>query len=82
MKCSSCVADASVSSAAIIPVVMAGVIGIYGFIIAVVVGTKSESPKDMCSQKHADSGLHGNGFRWGMLSQTEDGNHRARTAVR
>ena len=28
--------------AAIIPVVMAGVIGIYGFIIAVVVGTKSE----------------------------------------
>jgi ABC-type microcin C transport system permease subunit YejE len=28
--------------AAIIPVVMAGVIGIYGFIIAVVVGTKSK----------------------------------------
>jgi len=29
---------------AIIPVVMAGVIGIYGFIIAVVVGTKIKEP--------------------------------------
>lgn len=55
------VTDFGLDSAAIIPVVMAGVIGIYGFIIAVVVGTKSESAPELFRGEQRELGGGGRG---------------------
>jgi V-type H+-transporting ATPase proteolipid subunit len=64
--CSMGVMHPSLIMKSIIPVVMAGVIGIYGFIIAVVVGTKIKEPTGGGSspaQPQYSLGLWALGFR-------------------